>query len=141
MNREIKFRGKRIANAEWCYGSLLIWANGECTILEKSDSSNAVWKREVDPNTVGQFTGLYDADGKGIYEGDIIKSGYDNIHHIISYNENLGAFVATMINRYMYNTDGLKTECHAEQRWITEWHKTIVGNIHDNPELMKGGTQ
>lgn len=40
--REIKFRGKRIANGEWVYGSLLIWANGECTILEKSDSSNAV---------------------------------------------------------------------------------------------------
>ena len=49
MKRAIKFRGKRFANDEWCYGSLLIWADGDCTILEKSDSSNAVWKREIAP--------------------------------------------------------------------------------------------
>lgn len=40
MKRVIKFRGKRLANDEWCYGSLLIWADGECIILEKSDSDN-----------------------------------------------------------------------------------------------------
>ena len=139
MNREIKFRGKRLANAEWCYGSLLVWANGECTILEKSDSSNAVWKREVDPNTIGQFTGLCDANGREIYEGDVIKSKINNIHHVIGYNDNLGAFTATMINKYMDNTDGLKTECNSEQRWITEWSKIIVGNIYDNLEILKGG--
>ena len=129
--RKIRFRGKRIANGEWVYGSLLIWADGECTILVKSDSSNAMWKREIEPNTVGQFTGLCDADGKEIYEGDVIKSKYNDIYHIISYNESQGAFTATLINKYM-DTDGLKTECNAKQSWLCETKKVVFGNIHDN---------
>lgn len=69
MKRAIKFRGKRLANDEWCYGSLLIWADGDCNILEKSDSSNAVWKREIAPSTVSQFTGLYDKRGRRFTKG------------------------------------------------------------------------
>lgn len=91
MNREIKFRGKRIANDEWAYGSLLRWPDGDCTILEsKDDGSNYVWKREIDPKTVGQFTGLHDADGKEIYEGDIIESSFGGgipARHFVGYDE------------------------------------------------------
>lgn len=139
MNREIKFRGKRIANNEWAYGSLLVWADGECNILEKSDNSNVVWKREINPDTVGQFTGLCDCEGKDIYEGDIIKSMYNDIYHVIGYNENRGAFTATLINEYMNDTDGLKTECNAEQKWLADCKKIIVGNVFDTPSLLKGG--
>ena len=152
MNREIKFRG-RTPEGKWIYGDLLRVAGGtliyygspvEAETCELEGVGVALMSNEISvvvPETVGQFTGLYDADGEGIYEEDIIKSGDNNIHHVISYNENLGAFVATMINRYMYNTDGMKTECNAEQRWIAEWRKTVVGNIYDNPELLKGGTE
>lgn len=141
MKRVIKFRGKRLANDEWCYGSLLIWADGECIILEKSDSSNDMWKREINPDTVGQFTGLCDCNGREIYEGDVIKSMYNDIYHVIGYNENRGAFTATLINEYMDNTDGLKTECNVEQKWLCDMKKVVVGNIYDNPELLEGGEQ
>ena len=94
---------------------------------------------EVIPKTVGQFTGLCDCNGKEVYEGDIIKSMYNDIYHVIGYNESRGAFTATLINEYMDNTDGLKTECNVEQKWLCDTKKVVVGNIYDNPELLKGG--
>lgn len=123
MNREIKFRGKRLANDEWCYGSLLIWADGECTILEKSDSSNAVWKREINPDTVGQFTGLRDRNGKEIYEGDILRGG-GNVFVQVEYDAPQFC--------YKDNGFGYKFLNHPE-------NFEVIGNIHDTPELLEGG--
>ena len=133
MKREIKFRGKRLANDEWCYGSLLIWADGECTILEKSDSSNAVWKREINPDTVGQFTGLHDCDGKEIYEGDVILEDKDPTMMEIVFRD--GIFFASI-----GNTRGENPYMNCALRVILDRRKThVIGNIHDNPELLKGG--
>jgi uncharacterized phage protein (TIGR01671 family) len=135
MNREIKFRGKRLANDEWCYGSLLVWANGECTILEKSDSSNAVWKREIDPNTVGQFTGLYDKNGKEIYEGDIlmcIGQREDNkgrkYFRKVSFKN--GSFCMSVPE---YNIDSYLNNhiVNGKLNW------EVIGNIYDNKELLE----
>lgn len=133
MNREIKFRGKT-PDGKWITGSETFIRDGDGVWL--SDGCDVV---KVIEDTVGQFTGLCDANGREIYEGDVIKSKFNNIHHVIGYNDNRGAFTATMINKYMDNTDGLKTECNSEQRWITEWSKIIVGNIYDNLEILKGG--
>ena len=134
MKREIKFRGKRIANGEWCYGSLLIWANGECTILEKSDSCNAMWKREIVPDTVGQFTGLHDANGKEIYEGDVILEDKDPTMLEIVFRD--GIFFASI-----GATHGENPYMNCVLRVILDRRKThVIGNIHDNPELLKGDT-
>lgn len=123
-SRIIKFRGRRIANDEWVYGSLLRWPDGDCTILESKDGKNYVWKREIEPNTVGQFTGLYDADGKEIYEGDILREGETGKTLQVVYDAPQFCF--------KHNVYGYCFLNHPE-------NFKVIGNIYDNSELLKGG--
>ncbi len=79
---------------------------------------------QVDPNTVGQFTGLTDRDGKEIYEGDIIHHGDPNIRYVIEWNDT-----------------GLRAKQLGSSSYagIYYWRgvTSVIGNIHDNPELLK----
>jgi uncharacterized phage protein (TIGR01671 family) len=154
--RTIKFRGKRVDNKEWVYGYLykLPLPSGEaCMILTqdnihldnslepKYDLDFTLWVDLflVDPATVGQFTGLHDKNGKEIYEGDIISSKkHPQIKHLIFYNEKQGKFMAGIYgktNIYDFGVCGVDIPA-----WMAE--KEVVGNIHDNPELIeKGGEE
>lgn len=73
MKREIKFRGKDIENDnQWRYGSLIQYPSGDCVIVEFDKDGNEL-SYNVDPKTVGQYTGMKDGCGRDIYERDILQ--------------------------------------------------------------------
>ena len=146
--REIKFRGKSKNNNEWCYGTYIFTddnKNGPFRRKPFKESHKIVfwcsgdWNmggwvdEEVIPETIGQYTGLKDKNGKEIYEGDIIGCHNPNIKHLIFYNEKQGRFMAALngdIENDYINVCGLD-----DSRWNAS--KEVIGNIHDNPELIK----
>ena len=133
--REILFRGKRVDNGEWVYGAYYkqeyVYGDekvAHCIITTKDVLSNDLWLdyEEVIPETVGQFTGLTDKNGKKIFEGDIVDILTENEERgVITYNDGCfiveaDGFIITFID-HLYGTD-----------------VEVIGNIHDNHELLKG---
>lgn len=136
--REILFRGKRIDNGVWVYGSFLQveHEDGSFTtaIFHKKD---ACGDAEVYPATIGQYTGLKDKNGKRIFEGDIVYVtglmphptwGYDSVTGVVEWCG--GAFEVEGKANDDYVPYGLLYDsCDA--------CREIIGNIHDNPESRK----
>ena len=125
MNREIKFRGKRVDNGEWKYGTVMVW-NGCAQIIQHDFMLNNLWSVEkirVLPKTVGQFTGLKDKDGNEIYEGDMVQHNAWDYPFEVIFHQEKARFVCKM-------KTGLT-------QYIDYENIQLVGNIHDNPELLK----
>ena len=134
--REILFRGKRVDNGEWIQGDIVQFpVHGVVRIVEQEPSYKDA---EVDSDTVGQYTGLTDKNGKKIFEGDIIHLEYSQVFFggvyfgeytaEVSYKE--GCFITDGIN----NGDEIETPLSGFDNDEVE----IIGNIHDNPELLGG---
>lgn len=136
--RTIKFRGKRIDNGEWVYGDLVIengFKNQPQKYLIRTYTQRGLVYCEVNSDTIGQFTGLYDKNRKEIYEGDIIQGEY-NHKHLIRYAEDEACFTATLVE---YVGNGFAERWNTgdvTQKWIDEFSKVVIGDIHDNKELL-----
>lgn len=149
MMREILFRGKDPETGKWYEGFYM--ALSETTYCFKGDydahpdntkhyivfDSMTDWglpnkhlRADADPETVGQYTGLKDKNGKRIFEGDIIKRFWlgAEIIYCVQYDGENAHFIGKALNKSGFTTfdnDGEMFE--------------VIGNIHDNPELLKGG--
>ena len=144
--REILFRGKRADNGEWVEGSLLVdypcCKNGIdetvrlFSILNLKTSEKVVKKVEVIPETVGQYTGLTDKNGTKIFEGDII---YKPPKYRIDTGETYKIIFANGSFQCDYLDESFSFCFDDLELGITLDEFEIIGNIHDNPELLKGG--
>ena len=144
--REIKFRGKRkswnpeYGQSEWMLGNLL----NDKSIGEVGYGMDSYVYAEVIPETVGQFTGLSDKNGKEIFEGDIINIAEEDedsamgreIRHIgvVKYGAN-GRYVSDYQTSFILHCK----EWYKEEGLLynIRYQYEITGNIHDNPELLK----
>ena len=124
--REILFRGKRVDNGEWIEGYYTNIGKEWHYILTGKLiiglTGMGFEREEVIPETVGQYTGLTDKNGKKIFEGDIVK--YENKIYEIKYLEKYARFAPS-------NEHSIFMVCAFN-------HLEVVGNIHDNPGLMRG---
>lgn len=134
--RTIKFRGKDIETGEWLYGHFFQRLGHYPAIVEPRPRDGKIMYCEiaVEYNTVGQFTGLTDKNGKEIYEGDIVKTKqFGKIHKEVNY-AGYDIFEIQYINaQFMFFNE--QRQFYLHRNTFCE----IIGNIHDNFELLKGG--
>ena len=131
MMREILFRGKPKAKNEWITGNLLFYPD-----VNRAYMSLGVFKGggflEVQKDTIGQYTGLTDKNGKKIFEGDIIKA-QDDIFGSPFCNGITGKVVYEETAFFIEPKNVMETQWLFNECAVYE----IIGNIHDNPELLE----
>lgn len=136
MERVVKFRGKT-QDGKWVYGDLIHSGSDEIAILE-FDAPCLEAVTDVVPESVGQFTGLHDKDGKEIYEGDVITQYLVFPHYRngeqyecnarrgqVLFDKLWGFVLLSKSRLYHLFGDGLTQE--------------VIGNIHDNTNLLTNG--
>lgn len=124
--REILFRGRMTASGEWAYGNLDIKPGGRIAIITPDDTPIGKYG-QVDPATVGQYTGLTDKNGVKIFEGDVLRYG-ETIHRVVFEQRNGTAYFGLV-----YGPQETLPFGHYQDLRQLE----VIGNIHDNPELLK----
>ena len=136
--REIRFRGRDVYTGEWVFGNYCKaeFLNGEGFehfIIEVGENGRT---SKIEPDTVGQYIGLRDMNGRPAYEGDITE-GPDERHWVIYWSP--GGFGTCRVKEFA-NGNGLRL--HEElgslqnSAWFMQNHR-IIGNIHDNPYLLE----
>lgn len=133
--REILFRGKAVDDGRWVEGwygkqSFGSWPLHESIAPAEEAEVGCLHYEKIIPSTLGQYTGLSDSYGVKIFEGDIVEGSYFNEedgYGIIQWND--GAF--EIANNHTCAT--FHDNCYASEF-------VVIGNIHDNPALLDGGS-
>ena len=133
--RTIKFRARR-KNGKWVVGNFINYFSTyfkteerHSIFLPKPENDNGgYWVEDIDPETVGQFTSLHDCDGKEIFEGDILD--FNGLTVEVRFVRGVFAFLA--------NGD-LDEELCGDCR--TDLFAKVIGNVYENPDILKGGEQ
>ena len=141
MNNRCIFRGKRKDNGECVYGNLIkrkIWASEFYVIRVEDNGFDSYVEYEVIPETVGEFTGLVNVGGRKIFEGDIAQ--WENRRFVVRREcDTLGGSWSD--TAYILDEIGVSGGMSFEDT-IDELNceicVEIIGNIHDDPELLKG---
>ena len=123
--REILFRGKKIDGGEWIKGFYAENGHGSSNIQPKGKFLACL----VKPETVGQFTGLTDKNGKKIFEGDILES--DSERFVVDWDDEFSGFYLTDVNP---RHQGVAMFANVADDGY------IIGNVHDNPEMLNNET-
>ena len=117
--REILFRGKTVCDGDWVYGDIT-WNPSRKKFFIHTDWEEA----KVIPETVGQYTGLTDENGVKIFEGDILHTAQGDF--VVRWSESICSFVAGEKERMRPCMNSGTVKCYE-----------VIGNIYDNPELIK----
>lgn len=151
--REIEFRGKSLATNNWVYGNYIIdkWgdSNNEIIYGILQDRTAPDYLKNwipvrVNPNTVGQYTGLKDKNDKKVFEGDVIRMHYFfNNYDPISLGafedeaEIIGVVKCELLDGFYVETVDDHSICYLQ--WVEEPTEEleVLGNIYDNPELLE----
>ena len=150
MKREILFRGKRVDNGEWAYGRGLLQCKDELgneivaifTDIVKSEKyikkegRYTLYYEPVKAETLGQYTGLKDKNGKKIFEGDILEyigKRKDNMNKVYRRKAVFHEGMFALLSKELQIYSALNYHCMEDGR--STWR--VIGNIHDNPELIE----
>jgi uncharacterized phage protein (TIGR01671 family) len=139
--RDIIFRGKRVDNGEWVEGCLAIWgptSARQFSIMPLPVSPGiTLYNYLVDPETVGEFSGLPDKNGSRVFEGDIVRTHYANavkadfVETVVFHN---GKFCAESLGSWAPLADGIKHVVFDKSVYMESCE--VIGNIFDNPTLL-----
>ncbi|EFS33760.1 YopX family protein [Bacteroides sp. D2] len=149
MNRTIKFRGQILNSVKddkgnvvtewksWIYGDLLHRSNGVLHILTLNEKKACYENNTIDPETLGQFTGLLDKDGKEIYEGDIISVN-GKYPKLVKYIDDYACFCLANIEDLDEKMDTGYWHQVSPGWWNSSKREIrVIGNIYDHPDLIK----